>query len=61
MTLGLMGMGTSEILIVLFLLILLPVLNSVIFYRLGKKAGYDKGRADALETIHTKSETSTKR
>ena len=49
MILGIVGLGGSELIILLVILITLPILNSVIFYRMGKKAGYNQGKADALE------------
>lgn len=50
--LGIIGIGATELTILLVIFILLPILNSVIFYRIGKKSGYNKGKADAFEKMN---------
>jgi hypothetical protein len=51
MILGIFGLGGTEVIIILLLLISLPIINSIVFYRLGKKAGYNQGKAEALDKI----------
>jgi len=51
MLVGVLGLGSSELIILILLLIALPIINSIVFYRLGKKAGYNQGKADALDKI----------
>lgn len=46
---GFVGLGGAEIIILLLLFISLPIINSIVFYRLGKKAGYNQGKAEALD------------
>jgi hypothetical protein len=53
MLIGIFGLGGSELIILLFILVALPIINSIIFYRLGKKAGYNQGKVEALEKIKT--------
>ena len=50
---GIFGLGGSEMIIILIILIGLPIINSVVFYRLGKKSGYNQGKADALDKTKT--------
>lgn len=49
MIIGLIGLGGTELIILILVFIALPVINSIIFYRLGKKAGYNQGKAEALD------------
>lgn len=49
MLIGVMGLGGSELIILLLIFIALPIINSIIFYRLGKKAGYNQGKAEAFD------------
>jgi len=49
MLIGVIGLGGAEIIILLLIFIALPIINSVVFYRLGKKAGYNQGKAEAFE------------
>lgn len=53
MLIGVLGLGGTELIILIIVFIALPIINSVIFYRLGKKAGYNQGKADALDKIKT--------
>lgn len=45
----LLGLGGTELIILIIVFIALPIMNSVLFYRLGKKAGYNQGKAEALD------------
>jgi len=49
MLIGVMGLGGSELIILSLIFIALPIINSIIFYRLGKKAGYNQGKAEAFD------------
>jgi hypothetical protein len=49
---GIFGIGAVELIFLFLVFILLPVGNSILFYQLGKKAGYNKGKADALEKMN---------
>ena len=49
MLIGTMGLGSSEMIILALIFVTLPIINSIIFYRLGKKAGYNQGKAEALD------------
>ncbi|HEY0031276.1 MAG TPA: hypothetical protein VGC65_10995 [Bacteroidia bacterium] len=40
------GLGGTELIIVLLVFIAFPIVNSIVFYRLGKKAGYNQGKAE---------------
>lgn len=51
--LGLVGLGSTELIILIIVFLALPIINSILFYRLGKKAGYNQGKADALDKIKT--------
>lgn len=44
-----MELGATELIIILIVLILLPIINSIVFYRLGKKAGYNQAKIEAGE------------
>lgn len=49
MLIGVVGLGGSEIITLLLIFIALPIINSIVFYRLGKRAGYNQGKAEAFE------------
>ena len=51
MLIGTMGLGGSEIIVLALIFVTLPIINSIVFYKLGKKAGYNQGKADALDKI----------
>ena len=41
-------LGLTQLIIVLIFFIALPVVNSIVFYKLGKKAGYNKAKMEEM-------------
>jgi hypothetical protein len=40
-------LGITELILLFLIFVAMPVANSIVFYRLGKKAGYNQAKAEA--------------
>ena len=45
-------LGGAALLLVFLLFIALPIVNSIVCYRLGKKAGYNQAKMENVENLY---------